>query len=190
MLNFKQRQGEAFSQTLCRLEETEKDVDIDNYSVADMRAHLRIAACRDEKLKEELLKLGQPDNIGDPTEPITSDSIWNATRNYEQRMKCLRSEADEVAVSTVSVPRRGCKACMGRISWNYEHCLRHRNKAMNFSNLRCSMQNCKNPQGDHTTEAHKRFGPGTNNYRSDPPPPPRGTPRPPSPRRSCPRRPR
>ena len=28
MLNFKQRQEEAFSQTLCRLEETEKDVDI------------------------------------------------------------------------------------------------------------------------------------------------------------------
>ena len=91
LLNFKQRQGEAFSQTLCRLEETEKDVDIENYTVPDMRAHLRISACIDGKLKEELLKLGQPINSGDAPEPITSEAIWHATRNYEQRQKCLRS---------------------------------------------------------------------------------------------------
>ena len=72
MLNFRQRQGETFSQTLCRFEETEKDVDVENYSVAEMRAHLRVAACIDSKLKEELLKLGQPENSTDPAEPLTS----------------------------------------------------------------------------------------------------------------------
>ena len=60
ILNFRQRQGEAFSQTLCRFDETEKDVDVENYSVEEMRAHLRVAACIDSKLKEELLRLGQP----------------------------------------------------------------------------------------------------------------------------------
>ena len=34
MLNFRQHQGEVFSQTLCRFKETEKDVDVENYSVA------------------------------------------------------------------------------------------------------------------------------------------------------------
>ena len=57
--------------------------------------------CTDPKLKEELLKLGQPDINGDPTEPITSDLIWNAMRNFEQRMKCLRSEGDEVAINAL-----------------------------------------------------------------------------------------
>ena len=99
LLNFKQRPGEPFSQTLCRLEETEKDVDIENYTVPDMRAHLRISACIDGKLKEELLKLGQPTNSGDIPEPITSEAIWHAARNYEQRQKCLTSET-------------GCELCI------------------------------------------------------------------------------
>ena len=173
MLNFKQRQGEAFSQTLCRLEETERDVDIDNYTVAEMQAHLRIAACTDPKLKEELLKLGQPDINGEPTQPITCDLIWNATRNFEQRMKCLRSDGEDSAVSNVSTPRRKCKACMYSCPEPFEHCLQHKNnRSPGLKNLRCHLQNCKNPQGDHTTEAHKTFGPGTNYYRSNPPPPP------------------
>ena len=100
MLIFRQRQGEAFSQTLCRFDETEKDVDVENYSVEEMRAHLRVAACIDSKLKEELLKLGQPENSNEPAEPLTSEAIWHATRNYEQRQKCLRSETDDVAVSS------------------------------------------------------------------------------------------
>ena len=58
MLNFRQRQGEPFSLTLCRFEETEKDVDVENYTVEEMRAHLRVAACLDPKLKEEFIKLG------------------------------------------------------------------------------------------------------------------------------------
>ena len=137
-----------------------------------MQAHLRIAACTDPKLKEELLKLGQPVINGDPTEPITSDLIWNATRNFEQRMKCLRSDGDEVAVSNVSAPRKRCRSCMASCPSNYEHCYSHRHRKMpTFKDLRCSFQNCKNPQGDHTTEAHKTFGPGTNYYRSNPPPP-------------------
>ena len=142
-----------------------------------MQAHLRIAACTDPKLKEELLKLGQPDINGDPTEPITCDLIWNATRNFEQRMKCLRSDGDDLAVSNVSAPRKKCKACMANCPEPYEHCYTHRhNQRSTLKSLRCSLQNCKNPQGDHTTDAHKTFGPGTNYYRSNPPPPnmPRG----------------
>ena len=106
ILNFRQRQGKAFSQTLCRFDETEKDVDVENYSVEEMRAHLRVAACIDSKLKEELLKLGQPENSNEPAEPLTSEAIWHATRNYEQRQKCLRSETDDVAVSSVSAPTK------------------------------------------------------------------------------------
>merc|ERR1711923_406448 len=172
MLNFKQRPGEAFSQTLCRLEETERDVDIDNYTVVEMQAHLRIAACTDPKLKEELLKLGQLDINGEPTEPITCDLIWNTTRNFEQRMKCIRSDGEDIAVSNVSTPKRKCRACMYVCMEPYEHCRNHsHNQRPQLKLLTCSLQNCKNPKGDHTTEAHKTFGPGTNYYRSSPPPP-------------------
>jgi len=106
MLNFKQRQGELYSTTLCRFDETEKDVDVENYSVAELRAHLRIAACQDAKLKEELLKLGQLENSNEQAEPLTAEMIWHATINYEQRQKCLRSESEEVAISSVSAPTR------------------------------------------------------------------------------------
>ena len=176
MLNFRQRQGEAFSQTLCRFEETEKDVDVENYSVAEMRAHLRVAACIDSKLKEELLKLGQPENSTDPAEPLTSEAIWHATRNYEQRQKCLRSETDDVAVSSVSTNSNGCRSCGAETIWDakrgrlHTHCLLHSHRAKDHSNLECSFQNCTNPRGNHSTVAHKRFGPGNNNYRSSPPP--------------------
>ena len=122
ILNFRQRQGKAFSQTLCRFDETEKDVDVENYSVEEMRAHLRVAACIDSKLKEELLKLGQPENSNEPAEPLTSEAIWHATRNYEQRQKCLRLETDNVAVSSVSAPtkkRKDCKTCAKPTSWSY-----------------------------------------------------------------------
>ena len=122
MLNFRQRQGETFSQTLCRFEETEKDVDVENYSVAEMRAHLRIAACIDGKLKEELLKLGQPENSTEPAEPLTSEAIWHATRNYEQRQKCLRSETDDIAVSSVSGASGGCRSCCGETAWDRRKC--------------------------------------------------------------------
>ena len=107
MLNFKQRQGEAFSQTLCRLEETEKDVDIDNYSVAEMQAHLRIAACTDPKLKEELLKLGQPDINGDPTEPITSDLIWNATKILNKERNVSDQTGMRLPSATCRLPGKG-----------------------------------------------------------------------------------
>ena len=172
MLNFKQRPGEPFSQTLCRLEETERDVEIDNYTMAEMQAHLRIAACNDPKLKEELLKLGQPNIDGEPAEPITCDLIWNATRNFEQRMKCLRPEGEDSGVSNVSAPRGKCRACCRGCPAQYDHCLAHKNNQERaLTTLRCSLLNCKNPQGDHNTEAHKTFGPGTNYYRSSPPPP-------------------
>ena len=87
---------------MCRFDETEKDVDVENYSVEEMRAHLRVAACIDSKLKEELLKLGQPENSNEPAELLTSE----AARNCEQRQKCLRSETDDVAVSSVSAPTK------------------------------------------------------------------------------------
>ena len=155
-------------------------MDLDNYSVTEMRAHLRIAACVDGKLKEELLKLGQPENSNEPAEPVTSEAIWHATRNYKLRQKCLRSETDNVAVSSVSAASKGCRTCTGETSWNakngryYDHCFRHSNKAKDTSDMECSLQHCGNSRGDHNTAAHKRFGPGTNNYRSNTPSPTRG----------------
>ena len=42
MITLKQRAGELYSTTLVRFDETEKDVDINNYTVAELRAHLRV----------------------------------------------------------------------------------------------------------------------------------------------------
>ena len=183
MLNFRQRQGEPFSQTLCRFEETEKDVDVENYTVEEMRAHLRVAACLDGKLKEELLKLGQPGNSNEPAEPLTSEAIWHATRNYEQRQKCLRSETDDVAVSSVSAPTRAgktkkfCRTCAVKCGWDreegkfHDHCYGHRDTKQDASTMECTLQYCNNPEGDHNTQAHKKNGADNKNYKSNPSPP-------------------
>ena len=48
LLNFKQRPGELFSQALCRYDDVENDCDIGNYSVDEMRAHLRVTEDRPE----------------------------------------------------------------------------------------------------------------------------------------------
>merc|ERR1712020_433953 len=99
-----------------------------------------------------------------------------------QRQKCLATETEHVAVSSVSMTPKNCATCMEKTHWNpntgryWTHCLRHSNKGRDFSDMECSMQNCRNPRGDHNTAAHKRFGPGTNNYRSNPPAPRQGRP--------------
>ena len=111
MLNFRQRPNESFSQALCRFDEEEKDCNVESYTVDEMRAHLRVAGCKDSKLKEELLKIGQSEDSNEQAEPLTATAIWHATRNYEQRQQCLRSETDEIAVSSVSSPKPKPKSC-------------------------------------------------------------------------------
>ena len=145
-----------------------------------MRAHLRVAACIDSKLKEELLKVGQPENSNELPEPLTSEAIWHATRNYEQRQKCLRSETDDVAVSSVSAPTKikndkGCKTCAKPTSWNgsryWANCMEHKDNTMDTSDMECKLAHCSNPQGDHNTAAHKIYGPRIRNYKANPPAP-------------------
>ena len=95
----------------------ETDCDIDSYTIDEIRVHIRIAGCTDTKLKEELLKLGQQDS----EEPLTRESIFTVTRNYEQRMTCLRSETEDVSVSAVitEANRRGnCRACAKETGFN------------------------------------------------------------------------
>ena len=147
---------------MCRFDKTKKDVDVENYSVEEMRAHLRVAACIDSKLKEELLKVGQPENSNELPEPLTSEAIWHATRNYEQRQKCLRSETDDVAVSSVSAPtkkRKDCKTCAKPTSWSYtnkehfDNCVGHKDNTMDTSDMECKLSGCNNPQGDHEFKA-------------------------------------
>ena len=142
--------------------------------MAELRAHLRIAACKDVKLQEELLKLSQPDSTGEPAEPLTSDMIWHATINYEQCQKCLRSESEEVAISSVSAPakqKKICRTCTKLCNFNYEHCLEHKDSSMDTSDMECKLQGCANPRSDHNTAAHKAHNPRNKNYKSNPPAP-------------------
>ena len=109
LLECKQRNGETFSQALCRIDEAETDCDISKYDVDEFRLHIRLAGCIDLKLKEELLKQGD-----DAEKPLTVNNIFEFARAYEQRMMSLRTKTDEATISSMAAgPKQspGCRAC-------------------------------------------------------------------------------
>jgi len=103
--------------------------------------------------------------------------MGNATINYEQRQKCLRTESDEVAISSVSAPsrspgpgnRKSCRACTKLCSPGFSFCYDHSDISKDFSDLKCRFPGCRNSESDHNTEAHKVFGGKSVGYKSNAP---------------------
>ena len=115
-----------------------------------------------------------------PAEPLTKEAIWHATRNYEQRQQCLRSETDEVAVSAVSGPsprKKKCRTCGKACGFNrqtqeyFDYCSVHKDTSCDFSEMECDLAGCSHPKGSHNDKAHKLFGRGQKTYQSRPPRP-------------------
>merc|ERR1712015_395720 len=107
-------------------------------------------------------------------EPLTSDMIWQATLNFEQRQKCLTKANEEVAISSVSAPtkpKKFCKTCTKLCHPRYDHCLEHKDSSMDTSDMECTLQGCANPRSDHNTAAHKAHNPRNLKYKSNPPAP-------------------
>ena len=168
LLEFKQRNGEIFSNALCRIEEAEADCDISKYDVDEFRLHIRLAGCTDLKLKEELLKQGD-----DTEKPLTVNNIFEFARAYEQRMMSLRTKTDEATISSMATtPKQnpGCKACTKPVKQSYKGgffalCKEHYTN-QNDDSLKCDYTGCANPKGDHNLNAHKNFGKGDKDYTS------------------------